>query len=207
MAADINHPLFARFFDRLSRAMEKEIGEHRDELLAGLTGRVVEIGAGNGINFRHYPASVDEVIALEPEPYLRERAQRAAAEAEIHVRVQAGTADHLDLADGSVDAAVASLVLCSVPNQSDALRELRRVLRPDGQLRFLEHVRAVGGKARVQSVADATVWPRLAGGCHCARDTVAAISDAGFDVQEVKRVDYGPGWMITNPHVLGRAAR
>ena len=79
-APEIRHPLFARFFDRLSKAMEPEVGPRRDELLAGLAGRVLEVGAGNGINFPHYPASVDEVVALEPEPYLRARAERAAGD-------------------------------------------------------------------------------------------------------------------------------
>jgi ubiquinone/menaquinone biosynthesis C-methylase UbiE len=207
VAADIRHPYFARFFDRLSRAMETEVGKYRDQMLAGLSGCVVEIGAGNGINFRHYPPSVEEVIALEPEPYLRDRAQRAAEAAAVKVTVRSGTADELDLPDASADAVVSSLVLCSVPDQSAALGELRRVLRPGGELRFLEHVRAPGRRARVQSLFDATVWPRLAGGCHCARDTVAAISSSGFDVQEVRRADYGPRWMITQPHVLGRAVR
>jgi protein-L-isoaspartate O-methyltransferase len=77
-ASVVHHPIFARFFDRLSRLMEREAGRHRDELLGGLAGRVVEVGAGNGINFAHYPDSVNEVIALEPEAYLRQKAQRAA---------------------------------------------------------------------------------------------------------------------------------
>ena len=78
VASDIRHPLFARFFDRLSHVMEPEIGHRRDELLSGLSGRVLEIGAGNGINFARYPSSVDEVVAIEPEPYMRAKAQRAA---------------------------------------------------------------------------------------------------------------------------------
>src|SRR5438067_4046334 len=85
MPTEVHHPLFARFFDRLSAVMEKEVGARRDELLAGLSGRVVEIGAGNGMNFRHYPASVAEVVAVEPEPYLRQRAERAAQRAPVAV--------------------------------------------------------------------------------------------------------------------------
>jgi hypothetical protein len=82
----VRHPIFARVYERLSRLEEREVAPHRDELLAGLTGRVVEIGAGNGMNFRHYPPAVDEVVALEPEAYLRERAERAAKEAPVRVR-------------------------------------------------------------------------------------------------------------------------
>jgi ubiquinone/menaquinone biosynthesis C-methylase UbiE len=207
VAADIRHPLFARVFDRLSRTMEKDVGPYRDELLAGLSGRVVEIGPGNGSNFRHYPDPVTELVAVEPEPYLRSKAARAAESVAINVTVRAGTADSLGLADETMDAAVSSLVLCSVRDQAAALGEIRRVLKPGGQLRFLEHVRAPTRKARVQAMLDATIWPRLGGGCHCGRDTLAAIRDAGFTVERVRSANLGPGWMFTNPHVIGRAAR
>jgi ubiquinone/menaquinone biosynthesis C-methylase UbiE len=206
---DVRHPLFARFFDRLSWAMEREVGRWREELLSGLSGRVVEVGAGNGINFAHYPATVEEVIAIEPEPYLRARAEKAATAAPIRVSVRPGVADALELEDASVDAAVASLMLCSVPDQGTALTELRRVIRPGGELRFLEHVRSgADRKARVQRAADRSgVWPLVGGGCHCARDTVAAIRGAGFEVVQVRDLDVGPSWNITNPHVLGHAMR
>jgi ubiquinone/menaquinone biosynthesis C-methylase UbiE len=203
---DIRHPLFARFFDRMSRGLEKEVGRYRDELLDGLTGRVVEIGPGNGVNFGHYPRSVDEVVAVEPEPYLRDKARQAAEGVSVSVTVRSGTADKLGLADASVDAVVSSLVLCSVPDQPTTLAELRRVLKPGGQLRFLEHVRSPKpGKARLQAALDATVWPRVGGGCHCSRDTVAALQAAGFSVERVRSLNVGPSWMHTNPHVLGRA--
>ena len=206
---DIRHPLFARFFDRLSGVMEKEVGARRDELLAGLSGRVLEIGPGNGINFRHYPPSVEEVVALEPERYLRAKAERAARVAPVPVKVRPGLAAQLDLPDASFDATVACLVLCTVPDQQAALAELRRVLRPGGQLRFLEHVRSPGqGKARIQTLLDgARIWPRLAGGCHCSRDTLSAIRAAGFSVEWSRSIDVGPSWMLTNPHLLGSAVR
>jgi ubiquinone/menaquinone biosynthesis C-methylase UbiE len=203
----VRHPIFARFYARLSRLMEREVGEHRDELLAGLSGRVVEIGAGNGMNFSHYPTAVDEVVALEPEAYLRERAERATDGAPVRVSVGDATANPLPLADASVDAAVACLVLCTVPDQAGALAELRRVLKPDGELRFMEHVRSDRPrKARLQERLDRSgIWPRVGGGCHCARDTVAAIEAAGFAVERVRRLDIGPAWGHTNPHVLGIA--
>jgi len=207
MPGEVHHPLFARLFDRLSHVMEREVGPRRQELLAGLAGRVLEVGPGNGINFRRYPASVAEVVAVEPEPYLRARAQRAAADAPVKVSVRAGVADVLELKDESFDAAVTCLVLCSVPDQQSALAELRRVLRPQAELRFLEHVRSPRpGKARMQVGFDGSgLWPRLAGGWHCSRDAVTAIESAGFRVERQRPIDVGPSWAITNPHVIGRA--
>ena len=204
---EVRHPLFARLFDRLSPLMEREAGEHRDELLAGLTGRVVEIGAGNGQNFGHYPPTVEEVVALEPEDYLRAKAQQAAGGAAVRVIVRDGVADPLPLDTNEFDAAVASLVLCTVPDAGRALAELRRVLRPGGELRFLEHVRSESRrKARIQErLDDSGLWPRFGGGCHCARNTVEAIAAADLTVERVRTFNLGPGWTHTNPHVLGLA--
>jgi ubiquinone/menaquinone biosynthesis C-methylase UbiE len=207
VSCGVRHPIFARMFDRLSRMMEGEVGPYRDELLAGLSGKVVEVGAGNGINFSHYPAEVEHVLALEPEPYMRAKAERAAAAAPIQVTVQDATADSLPAQSASADAAIASLVLCTVADTTTALAELRRVLKPGGELRFLEHVRADGPrKARLQRTLDRSgLWPLVGGGCHCARDTVAAIRAAGFTVTTVRSVNLGPAWAVTNPHVLGTA--
>jgi ubiquinone/menaquinone biosynthesis C-methylase UbiE len=201
------HPIFARVFDRLSRLMERDAAPHRIELLAGLTGRVLEVGAGNGINFGHYPATVEEVIALDPEPYMRRKAEAAARAASVRVVVRDGVAAPLPFADASFDAVLASLMLCSVPDQAAALGEFRRVLKPRGELRFMEHVRAGGPpKSSVQDWLDrTTIWPRLGGGCHCARDTVGAIQAAGFRIEHVHSYALGPSYMITNPHVRGCA--
>jgi SAM-dependent methyltransferase len=206
-STDVRHPIFARVMHVAGRRMEREVGHHRDELLAGLSGRVVEVGAGNGVNFGHYPTTVDEVVALEPEGYLRRKAAEAADRAPVRVSVRDGVAAPLPLQDGSFDAAVACLVLCTVPDPAWALAELRRVLKPDGELRFLEHVRSERpGKARRQERLDHWgVQPWLAGGCHCARDTLGAIEAAGFRVERVRSLDVGPSSMHTNPHVLGMA--
>ena len=127
------HPIFARVYARTSPAMDAQGAlEHRRALLAGLAGRVLEVGAGNGLNFAHYPPAVTEVLAVEPEPYLRGLVQAAAGQAPVPVWVVDGTADALAVADASRDAAVASLVLCSVPGQAPALGELYLVLRPGG---------------------------------------------------------------------------
>ena len=207
MPAEVHHPLFARVFDRLSQVLERELGEHRAELVSGLSGRVLEVGAGNGINFRRYPSTVKEVTALEPEPYLRARAEHAAAAAPVPVTVQSGVADQIEFEDQAFDAAVVCLVLCTVPDQVAALAELRRVVKPGGQLRFLEHVRSERpGKARIQVAFDsARLWPTIAGGCRCSRDTVSAIEASGFVVRDVRSVNVGPAWGLTNPHVIGTA--
>lgn len=204
---EVRHPVFARSFDRLSQLMEREVGERREELLAGLCGQVVEIGAGNGINFQHYPDTVEEVVALEPEPYLRGKAEDAARGAPVKVSVHGGVAAPLPLNDGRFDAAIASLVLCTVPDPAGALAELRRVLKPGAELRFMEHVRSQRPrKARLQDRLDRSgMWPLLAGGCHCARSTVDAIEAAGFLVERVLSFDLGPSWLPTNPHLLGLA--
>lgn len=209
-SATVHHPLFARIYARLADKFEERgAGELRDEALAGLAGRVVEVGAGTGINFGHYPSTVTEVVAVEPEPYLRAIAARAGEAAPLSVTVVDGVADALPLDDGSCDAGVASLVLCSVPDQAAALGELRRVIRPGGELRFFEHVLAeTWGLARFQRAID-VVWPRVSGGCHADRETLAAIQQAGFDVERVRRFNFRPSLMVTAtmPHIVGAARR
>ena len=203
-----NHPIFARWYARMSTAMESEIGSRRDQLLAELTGRVIEVGCGNGLNFTHYPAGVTEVLAVEPDPYLRGLAERHAAKAAVPVRVVDGDAEHLPAGDAAFDAAVVSLVLCSVPDQARALKELRRVLHDGGQLRFLEHVRADSRRlARVQRLLDATVWPAVGGGCHASRDTANAIRHAGFTIGRLDHFTF-PQTRVplpTSPHIIGQA--
>jgi len=200
------HPRFAKVYADVAADSDRRGGaEHRGRLLAGLRGSVVEIGAGNGLNFPHYPPEVTGVLAVEPDDTLRELAERAAAAAPVPVRVVAGHADRLPAGDASVEAAVASLVLCSVPDQDRALAEIRRVLVPGGQLRYYEHVRS-GGVKGVLEDAVRPLWTRVAGGCHPNRRTGDAIRDAGFAVDEEDRFT----WRATRfgpaaDHVLGRA--
>lgn len=199
---EINHPVFARLWARMSPAMESRgLGEYRTALLAGLTGDVIEVGAGDGANFAYYPQQVTSVLAIEPEGYLREIAQRKAEQAPVRVTVTDGVADDLPVPNVAFDAAVTSLVLCSVSNAVQALTEIHRVLRDGGQLRYLEHVRAdTPALARVQRVLDATIWPFLGGGCHASRDTAAAISLAGFTIDEIERFRFPDSW-IPSPTV------
>ncbi|HEY4996410.1 MAG TPA: class I SAM-dependent methyltransferase [Solirubrobacteraceae bacterium] len=207
---EVHHPLFARVYMRLAKGADARGGaEHRRELLAGAGGRVLEIGAGAGANFEHYPPTVSEVLALEPERHLRERALQTAVAAPVTVSVREGHASQLPVADESFDMGVASLVLCTVPDQARALAELFRVIRPGGELRFYEHVRSrKPGEARVQDLADATFWPRIAGGCHLGRDTAAAIATAGFALESCRRFAFAPAKHLPPAaHILGIARR
>ncbi len=208
---DIERPRFARMYMKMAGTAERRgAAKHRRRLLDGLTGVVLELGAGHGLNFPLYPATVTEVIAIEPEPSLRAAATRAAADAPVPIRVEGGTADELPLEDAGVDAAVASLVLCSVPDQARALAELRRVIRPGGELRFYEHVvpRRQPRRLLIQMADRSGIWPRLAGGCHPARDTGAAIAEAGFEVESSDRIMFAASrFEPAVPHILGTARR
>jgi ubiquinone/menaquinone biosynthesis C-methylase UbiE len=207
----MNRPLFARIQARASAVEERKGGaERRRQLLAGLAGRVVEVGVGSGVSFAHYPAAVTELVAVEPEPHLHELAQQAAASAPIPVTVVGGTAEALPLADASADAAVVAGVLCSVPDPARALEELARVVRPGGELRFYEHVAARNPRlAKLQRALDGSFWPRLFGGCHTYRDTMQMLDRSTFTVGAYERFSFRPTLLATPvaPRILGRAHR
>jgi ubiquinone/menaquinone biosynthesis C-methylase UbiE len=194
----------------MATMMEKAGGaSHRQELLAGLSGRAVEVGAGTGLNFLHYPDSVTEVIAIEPEDHLREVALDAASRAVVTVRVIDGVAERLPFEDGELDAGIASLVLCSVSDPKVALGELRRVIRPGGELRFYEHVRSANHKrAKWQDRAN-ILWPLIAGGCQCNRMTEETICHEGFRILDARHFRFQPSLLCAPmaPFVIGRAVR
>ncbi|MGW1375555.1 class I SAM-dependent methyltransferase [Streptomyces sp. NPDC002446] len=209
----MHHPIFARYYATCcGPAADARVGVAalRKELLRGATGRVIEVGAGTGLNFPHYPGTVSEVVAIEPESTLRAVARSAAAHAEVPVDVVPGVAEALPVKSEAFDTAVASLVLCSVHDVQRTLAELRRVLRPGGELRFFEHGRAAGrGLAAVQWALDRTFWPLLMGGCHTGRDPLGEIRTAGFEVLRLRRLtvpERGPT-LPTSPAVLGTARR
>jgi SAM-dependent methyltransferase len=205
------HRVFARWYPGRAAAMDKAgFAAYRDHFLAGLCGQVLELGAGSGLNFAHYPPEVERVVAVEPEARMREKALEAAAEARVPIEVVDGVAEDLSAFAGQFDAAVCSLVLCSVPDQCAALSQLRSVLRHQagndaGEVRLLEHVRAEGrALARLQRTLDATVWPWIGGGCHCSRDLTEAIVPAGLAVKSAERFKFPPKGpsLPTSPHVF-----
>jgi ubiquinone/menaquinone biosynthesis C-methylase UbiE len=207
---DHAHPVFARVWAAAMATIQPGVMRaQRSELVDGLSGTVVEIGCGSGSAFSHYPKAVERVVAVEPEPYLRAKAQRAAALAPVPVEVVSGVAEHLPLGDDSVDAAVCSLVLCSVPNQAAALAEIARVLGPGGELRYFEHVAEAPGTLgrRTQDWLDRTgLWGRIGGGCHVARETGDAIRTAGFTIDRERTRLFGPPLLLpVRRHLLGVA--
>lgn len=206
------HQRFARAYARAAPEMDRRgAAAHRAAMLAGLTGSVLEIGAGIGSNFTHYPGGVGFVLAVEPDSHLRGLADRAAAVAGRtgagrSIEVVAGRAENLPARSGTFDAAVCSLVLCSVADQAVALAEIRRVLRPGGRLVFYEHVRSAH---RLLALAEDLITPlyrRMAGDCHPNRDTAAAIAAAGFRIEQLDRFGFAP--LPAAPrtaHLLGTA--
>ena len=186
-----------------------EIGgmrRRRSTLLRGAAGRVVEIGAGTGLNLEHYPGGIAELVLVEPEPAMRQRLVRRLQRHARAARVVDASAERLPLPDASVDTVVATLVLCTVDEPERTLREIARVLRPDGQLLFIEHVRASSGFLAACQDHLLEPWRRFAGGCRCNRPTVDLMRACGFDVTGDNAVWRGMP-AIVRPLVVGRATR
>jgi ubiquinone/menaquinone biosynthesis C-methylase UbiE len=196
----------AALYDAFGRRFERKVGARlRRAELAPSRGRVLEIGAGTGANLPHYPDGLDELVVTEPDTAMLKRLRRRAAERGREASVVQASAQALPFNDASFDTVVATVVLCSVPSQAEALREVRRVLRPGGQFLFAEHVRADDPRrARRQDRLDRP-WSFVASGCHPNRDTLAAIEAAGFQVQELERSELPVGPKLVRPYILGRA--
>ncbi|MBI4280480.1 MAG: class I SAM-dependent methyltransferase [Armatimonadetes bacterium] len=199
------HPIFAMLYDPMMRlTAEKHVAGHRRTLTARAGDRVLEIGAGTGANLPYYPAG-HSVIAAEPDPHMVRRAAVKARMAPAQVHLVQAQAEALPFSDSMFDSVLCTLVLCSVDDPLEALREVWRVLRPGGQLLFFEHVRAgAPGWQRFQDVIT-PLWRRLGAGCHPNRDTTQAVRRAGFELVTLERVEYGP--YPTKPHVEGVARK
>jgi ubiquinone/menaquinone biosynthesis C-methylase UbiE len=200
--------MFSAFYDRAFAATEEAgLRQMRAELLKGARGRVLELGAGTGLNLELYPREgLDGLTATEPDPHmfkqLRQRAKEVCAGAEL---VEAG-AENLPFEDDSFDTVVVTLVLCTVPDQPAALREISRVLAPEGQLLFLEHVRATDDPSLAQwQDRLERPWRFLGDGCHCNRDTVAGLKAAGFEIGDLDCAALPKAPPIVRPLVTGTA--
>ncbi|MDX6660755.1 MAG: hypothetical protein QOJ55_1577 [Solirubrobacteraceae bacterium] len=205
----MGNPVFAALYDRMVAANERAgFDDRRAELLAGARGATLELGAGTGLNLRHYPAAVTELVLAEPDRHMARRLRDRVAAAGRAAEVVDAPAEHLPFEDGRFDTAVVTLVLCTVDDPAQALNEIARVLKPGGRLLFLEHVRAPAGPrlARWQDRLERP-WGWVAGGCHPNRDTVAAVEASPLRVESA-----APGVMpkappLVRPLVAGAAVR
>lgn len=184
MRSEHEHPWFARLYERLTARADLRGGDRmRARLAAGLTGRVLEIGAGNGLNFRYYGADLG-VVGVEPDRHMLMRAVPRAARSQARIELTEADGQALPFREASFDAAIVCLVLCTIPDPAAALGEVRRVIKPGGEVRFFEHVRAPGRTiAAIQNAID-PVWARMFAGCHPNRDSAEFIRRAGFRIDK-----------------------
>jgi ubiquinone/menaquinone biosynthesis C-methylase UbiE len=201
----ISGRVFAAVYDRLMKRTEAAgLGDERSALLQGVAGRVLEIGGGTGVNLQYYGRDVDLTVT-EPEAPMLSRLQRRARQVRPDAMVMQAPAEDLPFDDDSFDAVVTTLTLCTVPDQGAVLREVTRVLRPGGQLVFLEHVRSdVAKVARLQDRVNG-LNKLVAHGCNCNRATLEALRDAGFTIDQLRRTDLPKAPPFVRPLVVGRA--
>lgn len=199
---------FAALYDYSLKATEEAgLGEMRRQLLAGARGRVVDLGAGTGVNIDLFPESVEELVLAEPEPHMAKRLRTKLAASGRNASVVEAPAERLPFEDDSFDTAVATLVLCTIPDPGAALEEAARVLKPGGRLLFIEHVRSrEPGLARWQDRLERP-WRFLAAGCHCNRDTVATIAASPLQVQDLECGEVPKAPPIMRPLIRGSAIR
>lgn len=189
---------FAAVYDHITHPNERAFRKVRPRIMGEVHGCVLEVGVGTGASFAYYPAEA-RVMGTEPDPYMLERARRRQEQMGAgHIELHQALAEALPFEDDSFDHVVCSLVLCTVRDLGRSLEEVRRVLKPDGTLRFLEHVR--NDQSRFWGVTQdlvAPVWSWFNGGCHSNRRTQQAIEDAGFGIRWLERMHVGPGtWAI-----------
>jgi ubiquinone/menaquinone biosynthesis C-methylase UbiE len=200
--------LMARFYDAALRGMEQAcLRDWRAELLRRAAGDVLELGSGTGLNLPHYPAGITSLTLTEPDPHmLRRLRQKLTAEQLRKVRVEGCAINNLPFPDHSFDTIVATLVLCSVASPASALKEIRRLLKPDGKFLFIEHVLAKTRPRllRWQKLVQ-PVWIPLCGNCHLTRDTERCILESGFRIEQIVRRCSSGGPVIVSPTISGEA--
>ncbi|MGW9434787.1 class I SAM-dependent methyltransferase [Streptomyces sp. NPDC055607] len=195
---------FARYYDAMTARAEEKWGRPLRTLMFGeLTGRILEVGAGSGANVPYF-AKADSLVAVEPAGEMRRRLTERAARSPLDVEVVDAWAENLPLPDDSFDTVVCTLVLCTVVDPQAALEEIRRVLKPSGQLVFFEHVRSPGAVGLLQDVL-APLWKRAAGGCHANRRLLTAFREAGYQVKVHEIVRPWPRYPTNTPYLRGTA--
>lgn len=199
---------FAAFYERALAATEEAgLRQMRRELLAGAEGRVLELGAGTGLNLDLYPAAIKQLIAVEPDPHMAARLRPKLGGLGREVSVVEAPGERLPFEDASFETAVCTLVLCTVPDPAATLAELARVLAPGGRLLFIEHVRAEDpALARWQDRLEQP-WRFLGDGCRCNRNTLATISASPLQIDAVQRGRLPKAPPLVRPLVRGSAVR
>lgn len=202
------HKWFAAFWEymvRLESPLERKI---REEIVGGAKGRVLEIGCGVGANFRLYNDGAEEVIATEPDPYMLKRARRHLSEAARPIDLRQASAENLPFPDNSFDTVVSTLNMCTIPEPEKALTEFKRVLKPDGQYRFFDHVRYGNAFGAFWQDLITPLWRWWGAGCHPNRDIASLIAAAGFQFEHLepfKPVPPLPPMVFARPHIKGVA--
>lgn len=198
---------FAALYDRgLKGTEDAGLREMRREVLAEAKGRTIDLGAGTGANLGLYPEAVTELVLAEPDPHMANKLRPKLAAADGPGELVEAPAEQLPFPDASFDTAVFTLVLCTVPDPDAALAEVARVLRPGGQMLFIEHVRADDVRLAQWQDRLEKPWRFLADGCHCNRDTIAAIAASPLSLEQVERGRMPKAPPLVKPLVRGRAS-
>ena len=204
------HKWFAALYDRILAREEKQfLSAIREDILKDVTGDVLEIGAGTGANFPHYRKGA-HVVAIEPDPYMLQRARKRASEAQVEIDLRQAAADELPFPDASFDFVIDTLVLCSVSHPRKVLAEIKRVLKPAGEFRMYEHVRYKNAIGALSQDLVSPVWQWFGAGCHPNRDTESLVRKAGFEIVSVQRLAHVPPippMIFVRPHLRAVARR
>ncbi len=203
------HKWFASLYDRMQASAERSYMRRvREEIAGGARGRVLEVGAGTGASFRYYNDHAEEVVATEPDPFMLERARRRAENLGRSIELRQAAAEELPFEDGSFDTVVSTTVMCTVTDPARALSEVRRVLKPSGELRIYEHVRYDHAFGAFWQDLATPVWRWFAAGCHPNRDIVSLVREAGFEFERLeltKPLSSIPPMVFARPHITGIA--
>ena len=203
------HPIFAALYDRMGQYPEENIfPEHRRYLSRDLQGAVLELGVGTGAMFPYLKQALQQepppqLHGVEPDPYMRKRAIEKAEQIEVPIDIRPARAESLPYEDETFETIIAFSVFCTIGDVEQALNEVNRVLQPNGELRFYEHVQSDGLPGRVQDLLT-PIWKRAVAGCHLNRDTKNALRESALDTVEITTTDL---FFPTTPVIRGIAIR